>query len=307
MADTPALTDIQDSSFDTQAWVLSDKVNRNAAGGLTGAKPEAQAGSKPTAEFANGVSAALRQINQIFRGEETLDQPMVLSQVVYNVDFSTLASNTFADGTESIDGKNWTVAGTATTNTFEIDGSTGLRFNATTTSTTYTTTTVDCARLNIAPGTLVSSWHPAGVYLIETYWSSLTLGVNNNRIAISLYRNITGTDTLLATGRHRVSGNQVAYVQSGTTISNSESTTTHNVFSMLVDRSGCLALSGTYGADFPTYPTGYTDNGWAPAPQGGTASLMSPTGSLFMIAFPTGEAGGNMDATLRRLRITRVG
>lgn len=306
MADTPALTDIQDSSFDTQAWVLSDKVNRNAAGALTGAKPEAQAGSKPTAEFANGVSAALRQVNQIFRGEEALGQPMVLSQEIYDIDFSTLANNTLSDGNETIDSNIWVVGNAAAATTFAVENGTGIHFDATTTSTQFTSTTVDCTRMRIALGTLMPTWSPFGKYLIETYFSSLTMGVSNNRVALSVYKDAT-TDAVLATGRRNVSGTQRIYAQTGTTITSSATVdaATSDCFAMYLDRAGITCLHGTYSSGFPAL-SAYTDGGYVPAPHIADFSLMSPS-SYLIIAFVTGEAGGAMDAVLRRLRITRVG
>src|SRR5688572_1260171 len=73
MADLPAVSDLLSASFATADWCDVDKVNRDDNGNLRGSVPESQSANHPTAEYANGVCAALRQLSTFVRGTASVD------------------------------------------------------------------------------------------------------------------------------------------------------------------------------------------------------------------------------------------
>lgn len=234
------------------------------------------------------------------------DEEAMSFETLYDVDYAALANNTFADGNETIDDEVWVAGGAAAANTFAVENGTGIHFNAATTSTAFTSSVVDCSRLRIQLDTLIPSWDPDAEYLFELYYSTLTLGVNNNRVVLSLYKDAT-TDALVATGRHRVSGTQRIFTQTGTTITNGVATVTSDTFAFVASKAGIRCLHGTYDAANAEFPAldDYEDGGWVPMPHVADWSLMAKTG-YFILAFPTGEAGGAMDVVLRRMRVRKI-
>jgi hypothetical protein len=68
MADTPTIDDLLDAQYGTQPWSAPDKFNADSNGVAIGALAESLAAQKPTAEYANGVVAALRQLSTFVQG-----------------------------------------------------------------------------------------------------------------------------------------------------------------------------------------------------------------------------------------------
>lgn len=358
MADLPSIYDILNVNFLTQAWTALDGVNRNAAGTLVGALPEAQSANRPTAEWRNGVIGVLRQLSQIHTGATqttalniattlriprytTAGRPAagtegrlihdtdldillldsgaawieigaavevadVADTVLYDQDFSTLANNTFADGAEVIGSHTWTAANVAAATIFDIQNGTGMRFDAAASSTAYTTTTRSASNIGIPILTLIPTYDPVRTYVIDAYFTTLTLGVSGNRVLLGLDNNDDGTDRL-AGGGPRNPGTAVtlsASTQIEGTIGGSYSSVGHDTFGVRISPDGLTAYSGTYSGGFPT---AYARVGSVIQHATGSYSpAMDPTNARFVIAFVTGEAGGAMAATLRRLRIRRI-
>lgn len=235
-----------------------------------------------------------------------IEQTDVSDSVLYDQDFSTLANNTFADGAEVIGSHTWTAANVATATIFDIQNGTGLRFDAAATTGVYTTATRSAANISIPILTLIPTFDPIRTYVIDAYFTTLTLGVSGNRVLIALDNNDDGTDRL-AGGGPRNPGTAVtlsASTQIEGTIGGSYSSVGHDTFGVRISPDGVVACSGTYSGGFPT---AYSRVG--AVIQHATASYspaMDPTNTRLVIAFPPGEAGGAMVATLRRLRVRRV-
>ncbi len=350
MADLPAVSDLLSASFATADWCDLDKVNRDEDGNLIGSLPESQSANRPTAEFGNGVSAALRQASTFFRGTAETDalhiattlriprfttagrpaagtsgrmiydtdldalfmddgaawDPVgatdigdISDDVLYDQDFSTLANNTFADGSEVIGSHTWTAANVAAATIFDIQNGTGLRFDATTTSTVYNTSTRSASNIGIPITTLIPAFDPLRTYVIDVYFTTLTLGNVANRVLVCFDNNGAGTDHLSGGGPH----NDFIGTQIESTTSAATPRGAHNVIGVRISPEGVAAYASTYASGFPVYALA---GSYQPHATQNFSPAMDPTNTRLVIAFVTGEAGGAMVATLRRLRVRRI-
>ena len=233
-------------------------------------------------------------------GSYAVDLGDIADDVVLDLDFSALANNTLADGTESINGVNWTVANTAASNTFEILGGTGLRFNAHTTNTAYTTASRTAAYLRVALSSLIPSWDVNATYLIEIWISSATT-TTNNRIQIFIDNDNAGTDSMYAGGRRDTGpDNTWCGIDGLSSILGVDAT--HTAVGIRVNASGVSGCGGTYSSGFPSpyqVAAGF-------APRTAVSNHPMDASAFLGIAFVTGETGGNMDITIPRLRVTRI-
>lgn len=221
-------------------------------------------------------------------------------QILYDQDFSLLANNTFADGAEVIGSHTWTAANSAAGQIFDIQNGTGLRFDAAASSTVYTTTTRSAANISIPILTLIPTFDPIRSYMIDAYYTTLTLGSVANRVLICLDNNGAGTDHLSGGGPiSTFIGTQIEATTSGATPYGA-----HNCIGTLISPHGVAGYAGTYSSGFPT---AYALAGsYQPHATQNFTPAMDPTGARFVIAFVTGEAGGLMVATLRHVRARRV-
>ncbi len=258
------------------------------------------------ADIAGAGTSTARQV-PIDDGTSVAFGPLTVTDVsdgtLYDVDFSSLANNTFADGTETIDGFNWTVINTAASNTFSILNGSGIRFNATTTSTAFTNATRTASALFIAVSTLIPTYSPEWTYVIDFYLSSATLGTAGNTVLVGILTNVAGTDSLRAGGRRNLAASQQTCTEQDATIVGQNYT--NDAFGVKLSSEGVTTYSGTYAAGFPT-PYENAGGTIGTAATGIANPYLERSNSLFFIAFPTGEAGGNMDATIARMRIRRI-
>jgi hypothetical protein len=225
-------------------------------------------------------------------------------QVIVDIDATTEASSNWqaSDGSHTFGGFTWTTANGAAANTWGPDGSTGVRFNAATTSTVYTDASRTATYMRILASTLLgSAFELFGTYLIEAYFSSLTLGTTPNRVLIGLdLDTASATDRFMGGGRRNTSGTQQLYTQQAASMIGDGSTL--QTIAVKVEASSVSTYGGTYSAGFPNP---YTKSGGIQAATDSYCSVMDPQ-SYIVIAHVTGEAGGNMDDTLARLRVKRV-
>lgn len=245
--------------------------------------------------------AAATTVAAGFMSAAHFDVVEAIDAVLYDVDYSTLANNALANGAEVISGDSWTVANAAAATTFEVLNGSGIHFDAAASSTAYTSSSRTAAYLRILLATLITGFDPLRTYVVDAYFSSLTLGTSNNRVFVGFDLDGGGTDRLLGGGRRNTVGTQETYAQGDTTINGGAAT--HDAFGIRLSPDGVSTYSGTYAAGFPVYTFG----GAHRLASEGANALPDPTNTFLVIAFPTGEAGGAMDAVLQRLRVRRVG
>jgi len=191
-----------------------------------------------------------------FRTLQTLYLP---STVLYGVDFSALANNTLTNGTEVIDGRNWTVANAGLLGTFEILNGTGLRMiNGTSTGTgaTYNATTRNTPNLVVPLSAF--SWDGRYGIIIELYVSSRTLEQNGDFVFVGLHGgnavpNSGSTERVRIASFRNSSGTIVFSETHGSTNTNTAVPGTSNVLGLNISGNGNgVALQGTYSAGFPS-------------------------------------------------------
>jgi hypothetical protein len=224
-----------------------------------------------------------------------------IDAVLYDTDFSTLANNTLANGAEVIDGDSWTVANAAAATTFEVLNGSGIHFDAAASATAYTTGTRSATYMRILLATLIPNFDPLRTYVVDAYFSSLTMAVTNDRVFVGFDLDGSGTDRIIGGGRRFNVGNNETYAQSDATINGA--VITHDAFGIRMSPDGVSTYSGTYAAGFPNYPFGGSHR---LATEGANA-LPDPTNTFLVVAFVTGSVAGTMDAVLQRLRVRRIG
>ncbi len=183
--------------------------------------------------------------------------------VVYEVNFASLAANTFANGTEVIDGRSWTAFSVAAAGTFDLDGSTGIRWiPLLNTAGVFNETNQTAAGIYIDVASLVgASYHCSKRYAFEVYYSSRTLNAST-RIGPFLWAPAgapTGTSARARGGGVNNSGGThvVFSQQQSTALNGGQDVATHNVFGMTVEPTGHVAASsGIWSAGWPTLSQG---------------------------------------------------
>jgi hypothetical protein len=237
-----------------------------------------------------------------FMSAAHFDVVEAIDSVLYDVDFSTLANNTLANGAEVIDGDSWTVANAAAATTFEVLNGSGIHFDAAASSTAYTTAARSATYMRILLATLIPDFDPLRTYVVDAYFSSITMAVTNDRVFVGFDLDGAGTDRIIGGGRRFNVGNNETYAQSDATINGA--VVTHNTFGIRMSADGVSTYSGTYAAGFPApYPFG----GAHRLATEGANALPDPTNTFIVVAFVTGSIAGTMDAVLQRLRIRRIG
>ena len=236
------------------------------------------------------------------------------SDVVYEVDFSSLASNAFADGTESIDGKSWTIGNTAnadttSSSTWGIDGSTGIRWLVkASTGTGLTTVTQTAPYLRIPLSTLIPRFDGASSYAFEIYLSAGTFENGNDAVRIGVWMPAgtpTGSSERMRLGDR---GNNSA-VQTIRALADASTTAyseavTDNVLGVRCNVSGTTTVySGTWSSGWPSSTqvrlhgtTGTT-----------AANPMLDSRGYFVIGFiSASDASPTSTVTIARLRVRKV-
>lgn len=294
---------------DLEVIVTSNGTTWSAAGGIASL-------GDGTARSVFGRASNTAGVHADIVGAGTAAAPAILSDngttvafrtlallsdtVLYDVDYGSVTPVTLADGSRVIGAHTWTIANAAAATTFEV-GATGIVFDANTTNTVYTTTR-SASYLRIVLGTLIPSWDPLRTYVIDAYFTTLTIASATNRVFIGIDADGAGTDRH-AGGGPRGGGSPTTHVQNDSNILAGLANGGHDQFSIRISPESVLSSSGTMGADFrvPELVGSY----YAHTSPNGGHQIMDPA-SFLSIAFVTGEVGGAMAVTLRRLRVRRI-
>lgn len=234
--------------------------------------------------------------------------PGTIQQVVADIDFSAEASSgAIADGTVAIDGVNWTAENVSAAGTFEIINGTGLRYVSTTTSTEYHNTSRTATNLAVAASTLISDFDPAGVYLIEAYFTALTFVSAGNRVLVGMLNAPPLLTTRFACCGFGNDGNDRSARVQVDSSSTATERATHDCAIARISPTGVAAYSGVYDEGFPAAPDRASCGvGMFATTTVNGRAVMDPD-ALIVIAFRTGTTTAGMTIDVRRLRITRIG
>jgi len=312
MADLENLPNVDQSSaaFIAEfAQMIVEKANANGNYGAADVRTRAVA---QWGDFVDGVLVALQARVQSLQSEvdDLSDQVDSIGggTVVADIDFSAEpSSGAISDGTVAIDGVNWTAENVAAAGTFAIVNGTGLRYVSTTTSTEYHNTSRTATNIAVPASTLISDFDPAGVYLIEAYFTALTFVSSGNRVLVGMLNAPPSLTTRFACCGFGNDGNDRSARVQVDTSSTATERLTHDCAICRLSPTGIAAYSGVYDNGFPA-PSDRASCGvgmFATTTVNGRA-VMDPD-ALIVIAFRTGATTEGMTIDLNRLRITRTG
>lgn len=236
-----------------------------------------------------------------------------VNRVVYEVDFSSLANNTFANGTEVIDGLNWTIGNVAASQLFDISNGNGLRFraaNLTTANFTSAAQTASYAYIDLAQ--LIGSEYDAQAkYVFEIYVSSRTISsAESSRLYMALWH----PTTLHAGGTAQLRGMSLSTNSTDTIAGTHVEATTNAITAMVMNANDVFGLT-VEAMGQPTMYAGAWAAGW---PAYLNAEICATTntstgGSLqrgdvrLVFSFNHGSAAAAVTAyTIERLRVRRA-
>jgi hypothetical protein len=250
----------------------------------------------PAVPVDNGTTVAFRQLTLSDMGDGTILDIDAAAE-------STLSWRGAGDGARTFGGLSWSTVNVAAADAFGLVASTGLQFDATTSSTAYTTSARTCPYLRIPITTAIPNFDPLGTYVLEAYFSSLTLGTSANRIVLGIDLDVAGTDRMLCGGRRNTSGTQQIYstIDAAGTINGD--TSSADCVAVRINAHGVSSYGGASSGG--TFPSRYTKSGGIMGAVDSYCSVMDDN-AFVVIAFAPNEAGGAMAATLRRFRIRRI-
>ncbi len=234
------------------------------------------------------------------------------AEVLYEVDFSTLANNTLTNGTETIDGLNWTVANAASLGTFEILNGTGLRLVAGTSlgaASAFTTSSQTAPHLYL-PYSSIPNWDARHELILRVYLSSHTLETNGEHFFIGAWHasgpHGTSTARMRVVSKLNNAGALVLRtVVDATTATGTEAVTGANVIALRINGQGTgSAMSGTWAAGWPAQMSG----GIAHSTVVTALNPMNHTDTRFVIGLGVAnDASPTTIAVVQRLQILRAG
>lgn len=198
----------------------------------------------------------------------------------------------------------WTIVNTGVADVFGPNGTTGVRFNASAgTTTLFNSSTRTATHMWILAASLIPDFDPLTEYIIETYFSSLTLGTTGDEVGAWAWNASGGSPILVRGGRRNASGVQQTTLTYQTNANGTPYT--DDAFAMRFNTNNIAVASGLYGVDgFPDpYPHLGSAASFAVTPV--ASPLFDPTTLRIGVAWPANTAG-NADSTLARIRISQL-
>lgn len=254
-----------------------------------------------------GVSAAEGSASSLARSDHVHPSSPA---VVYDVDFSTLSTNTLTDGTEVVDGLSWTQASLALLGVAAITNGSGMVLdvgNSVGSNSTFTSTAQSTYHIYL-PLSALANLDPRKDVVIEVYLSGITTENSGEGFFVGLWGPanvpITGSASRVRwAGLFNSAGSRVLRSTSQTTAtSTSDTRTTHDVIGMRLTPHGVgHTWSGVYSGGFPTavpgtcFPT-----------LGGAADPFTAAGVRLVFGVATvNDASATSIYTVRRLRVSQ--
>jgi hypothetical protein len=235
------------------------------------------------------------------------------ANTIYEVDFSSLANNTLTDGTESIDGINWTVANAAEAGTFDILNGTGLRIIAATSNggaSTMNSTTQAAAYLYTTLGS-IPGYDPAYSYIAEIYCSTLVHEASGEGAQLFLWDVANSPNTSSAAKWRSAeiinsAGTRILRTTITTTsVSGTENRAGHNVIQIRLNGLGTGPVNtGTWAGSWPVCTTGLV---WQTATAAGLDSYSHNNMRIGIALLSANDASPTTAVTVQRMRIRRAG
>jgi hypothetical protein len=293
------------SEADLAAWLLaggSPFAVDIADGTITPDPPDYADANSALAQGAWPLLKALQQ---------NVNDGRVLRDVLYEVNYSTLANNTLVDGAETIDGLGYVAANMAELGTAAVQNATGIRMICATSNggATAFDSTSQVAPYIYVPLSQIAGYDPTADYIIEMYIPSLVLETNGDNIFLGLW-GLAGAPYAASVARarlakiHNSAGTRVLRSIVNTSATDGDvAIPTHNVLAIRVTPQGLgQVYSGVWSGNWPTLVAGPM------LPTAAAAASPLNTGDVRIVIGMgvANDASPTTAATIERLRIRRL-
>ena len=240
-----------------------------------------------------------------------------LDTTIYEVDFTTLANNTFANGAEVIDGLNWTAGSVAvgTRTIFDILNGTGLRWTAPTSAATDFTTSAQSAAHIYIDLSAFTMWRPETELIIEIQYTA-TLENGNDGFLFGLWGQANtpvggGTSTIRMDMVGRVNSGGTQTLRSLHNATQGTAITDVNAGGTTDVAMGRFKNNGTFEQFFGTYSGGFPEASYQAAAMQTTVQIaanpMMCQNTRLTLAFRcASDASPTSAVTLTRMRLRRA-
>lgn len=271
--------------------------------------------TRATTQWANLVDSYILASYPYIAGLQTAaDGGVAPHSVIYEPDFSSLATNTLSDGgAETIDGLAVVVANSAEMSSFRIFNGSGLQATVATSNGTATTmTSVTQAatyvywRLDAIPG-----YNPAYDHIFEIYCPTITQEQSGDGVMIGLW-DVAASPNTTSAARMRAgaivnnAGTRIIRATTTSTVTNgTENRAGHNVLQIRVNASGQgHVASGTWASGWPVCSVGLHIGAATTNP----VDPLTHGACRLFIAFPSvDDATPTTQHIVQRMRVRRAG
>jgi hypothetical protein len=239
-----------------------------------------------------------------------------IDTTIYEVDFTTLADNTFANGAETIDGLGWTAGsvGAGSRTIFDIQNGTGLRWTAPTSAATDFTTSAQTAAHIYIDLSAFDLWNPEHDLIIEIQYTA-TLENGNEGFLFGLWGqantpiNATSAIRMDMVGRVNAGGTQTLRslhnATQGTALVDVNAGGTTDVAMGRFRNNGQFdQFFGTYSGGFPS--AAYQAAGMQTTGQTTPNPMMCQNTRLVLAFRSASDASPTSAVTLQRMRLRRA-
>lgn len=233
-----------------------------------------------------------------------------INRIIYEVNYSTLANNTFADGTEVLDGLSYTSVNTALLGTAALVNGTGIDLragNSLGSGATFNATTRNAYHLYI-PLSSIPGWDGRYDHLIEIYASTHVLEINGDSFFVGLWgpagQPTNGVERVKVARISNQTGTQQLGSTNNNTSTNGTNRGTENVIGVKVSAKGeGSALFGTWSSGWPSSMQGDTNF----VAETGVLSPLNHGGVRLVMGLGTSnDASATTRVLIERLRVSRA-
>jgi hypothetical protein len=301
---------LEAGAFATGPGIVTFAMMDNAAARTVAGRSANSSGVR--ADIAGAGTAAVPQVLSD-NGTTLAFRSQAEVNTLYEVNYSTLANNTLADGAEVIDGLNYVAANMAELGTAAVQNGTGIRMIVATsngTASAFDSTSQPAAHIYV-PLSQISGYDPTADYLIEVYMPSLVLETNGENVFLGLW-GVAGAPFAASVARarlvkiHNSAGTRVLRsVLNATATDGDVAIPTHNVMAIKVSPQGLgQVYSGVWSAGWPTT---YTAGPMFPTAAAAASPLNTGDMRLVLGIGTANDASPTTAVTFERLRIRKVG
>lgn len=249
---------------------------------------------------AEGSAAAFARQDHVHRLTHAIARS---ARVYYEIDLAAQASNTFADGTEVIDGLTWTVAGSSRAGSpWGLDGSTGLRMVApASTSNTWTVSAQSAPYLYI-PLSSIPNLDVQRPLIVDVHLTTIVSENGNDDFRFGIW-GVAASPLSTSTARARMAdrGQPTPTVRTfdGTTVSACPDTMNYDCVSLRIEPSGFSQIGvGNWSAGWPTF-----DHVWGSySSVATTTNILHAAARFAMILINVSDASPTAAFTVAHLR-----